>query len=65
MLEGESRLAEDNYLLAELRIENLRPAPAGEVKVKLKFKINEKNDFFITLQEQGNEANAVLQKIDL
>jgi molecular chaperone DnaK len=38
--QGESKLAIDNDRLAEFRLEGLRPAPRGEVKIEVTFEID-------------------------
>lgn len=40
VLEGESRLAKDCYMVKELRIGNLTPKRAGRIEVTLEFKID-------------------------
>ena len=40
VLQGESERAEDNDLLGEFVLEGLRPAPAGEVEIKITFSIS-------------------------
>ena len=64
VLEGESRLARDNFLVKELRIRNLRRAPAGQVRVALTYKIDEDNQFSVKIEEVGNEAYG-LQEVNL
>ncbi len=40
VVQGESRMAEDNELLARFVLDGLRPAPRGEVKVRITFRID-------------------------
>ncbi len=40
VLQGESERAEDNDLLGEFVLEGLRPAPAGEVEIRITFSIS-------------------------
>ncbi|MCA9565275.1 MAG: Hsp70 family protein, partial [Myxococcales bacterium] len=40
VLQGESERAEENELLGEFVLQGLRPAPAGEVEVEIKFSIS-------------------------
>ena len=65
VLEGESRLAKDCYLIKELKIENLTPKPAGQVRVCLEFNIDSHNVLTVSLSEQGSDQNQVFSQIDL
>ena len=40
VFQGESRMAQDNEMLGEFVLDGLRPAPRGEVKVRITFAIN-------------------------
>jgi molecular chaperone DnaK len=40
VLQGESQRAEENELLGEFVLDGLRPAPAGEVEIEIKFSIS-------------------------
>jgi molecular chaperone DnaK len=61
--QGESRVFEENNPLGELVLENLRPAPRGEVKVEVTFEINTDGILQVRARdpETGNEQRAHIQ----
>ena len=40
VLEGEKRLAQENCLISQFTIRNLRPAKAGEISVKVAYDVD-------------------------
>jgi molecular chaperone DnaK len=61
--QGESRVFEENMALGELVLDNLRPAPRGEVKVEVTFEINTDGILQVRARdpETGNEQKAHIQ----
>ena len=41
VLQGDERLVEDNHLIAETELHGIEPAPAGQQKVEVTYKVNE------------------------
>ena len=41
VLQGDERLVEDNHLIAESKLHGIEPAPAGEQKVEVTYRVNE------------------------
>lgn len=56
--QGESKRIEENTLLGEVELSGLRPAPRGEVKIRVKFEINTDGIVNVTAQDihTGEEA---------
>ncbi len=61
--QGESRVFEENMPLGELVLDNLRPAPRGEVKVEVTFEINTDGILQVRARdpETGHEQKAHIQ----
>lgn len=60
--QGESRVFEENMALGELVLDNLRPAPRGEVKVEVTFEIN--TDGILEVRARDPETG-VLQRAQI
>lgn len=58
VIQGESRLAQENCLVGQLVVQNLRPGKAGSVKVSCQYKVNSDGILSVVAIEQGNPSNS-------
>ena len=59
VMQGESRLAQENCLVGQLVIQNLRPGVAGSVQVDCVYKVNTDGILSVVATERGNPNNSV------
>ena len=63
VFQGESRMAEDNDFLGDFVLDNLRPAPRGELAIRITFSID--TDGIVAVrardEETGQETDMLLE----
>ena len=63
VFQGESRMAEDNHFLGDFVLDDLRPAPRGEVAIEVTFAIDNNGIVAVKAKdiETGNETDMLLE----
>ena len=61
VLEGEEEDVNENYVVDQITIHNLRPAPAGEVKIQLIFNVDLNGILKTTVHEVGTD-NIIMRR---
>ena len=62
--EGDKKCNENNLLLDQFRVTGLPKKKAGEVKIQVRFRINENSILEVSAWEKHNEANKNTKKIE-
>ena len=67
VLEGEEEKAENNTQIAEVIIRGISPAPSGQQRVIVNYKINENGILFVTVHDPmtGNAVQTIAKTLNL